>query len=136
MSGAPSAGPATILFTDFVGSTELRSRLGDGVADQLRRSHDQLLAAGVAEHDGALVKHLGDGILAAFASAADGVSAASDIQRSIDRANRRVHDTRRLALRIGLSAGDVTWEQGDCHGTPVATASPLCTRAAARTILS
>lgn len=135
MAGEPSAGTSTILFTDFVGSTELRSRLGDSVADQLRRSHDQLLAGAVAEHGGNLVKSLGDGILAAFPSAADGVSAGAAIQRAIDRSNRRVDDTRRLEVRIGLSAGDVSWEQGDCHGTPVVTASRLCDRAAGGQIL-
>jgi class 3 adenylate cyclase/tetratricopeptide (TPR) repeat protein len=135
MTSEPSAGTSTILFTDFVGSTELRSRLGDGVADQLRRSHDQLLAGAVAEHGGNLVKSLGDGILAAFPSAADGVSAGAGIQRAIDRANRRVDDARRLEVRIGLSAGDVSWEQGDCHGTPVVTASRLCDRAGGGQIL-
>lgn len=135
MTGEPSAGTATILFTDFVGSTELRARLGDGVADQLRRAHDQLLAGVVAEHGGNLVKSLGDGILAAFSTAADGVSASAGIQQAIDRANRRGDDARRLEVRVGLSAGDVSWEQGDCHGTPVVTASRLCDRAAGGQIL-
>ena len=135
MTGEPSAGTSTILFTDFVGSTELRSRLGDGAADQLRRSHDQLLAGAVAEHGGNLVKSLGDGILASFPSASDGVSASAGIQQAIDRANRRVDDARRLEVRIGLSAGDVSWEDGDCHGTPVVTASRLCDRAAGGQIL-
>src|SRR5260370_6068941 len=135
MAGEPSAGTSTILFTDFVGSTELRSRLGDGIADQLRRSHDQLLATAVGEHGGTLVKSLGDGILAAFPSAADGVAAGTAIQRAINRANRRVDDTRGLDVRTGLSAGDVSWEQGDCHGTPVVTASRLCDHAAGGQIL-
>src|SRR5206468_329414 len=31
-----------------------------------------------------------------------------------------------LAIRIGISAGDVVWEDGDCFGTPVVEASRLC----------
>jgi class 3 adenylate cyclase/tetratricopeptide (TPR) repeat protein len=135
MTGQPAAGTATILFTDFVGSTELRSRLGDGVADQLRRSHDQVLAAAVADHGGTLVKSLGDGILATFPSAADGVAAATAIQQGIGRANGRVDDARRLEVRAGLSAGDVMWEDGDCHGTPVVTASRLCDHATGGQVL-
>ena len=133
--GGLTAGTATILFTDLVGSTELRSRLGDGVADELRRAHDQLLRAAVDEQGGTLVKGLGDGILAAFGAAADAVAAATAIQRAIDRANRRVDDARRLAVRVGLSAGDVSWEDGDCHGTPVVTAARLCDRAVGGQIL-
>ncbi len=134
-TSGPISGTATILFTDLVGSTELRTRLGDGAADELRRAHDQLLAAAVDEHGGTLVKRLGDGALAAFGATADAVSTAATIQRSIDRANRRVDDARRLSVRIGVSAGDVSWEEGDCHGTPVVTAARLCDRAAGGQIL-
>jgi len=135
VAGEPTSGTSTILFTDLVGSTELRSRLGDGAADELRRAHDLLLGAAVDEHGGTLVKRLGDGILAAFGATADAVAAAAAIQRAIDRANRRVDDARRLAVRVGLSAGDVTWEDGDCHGTPVVTAARLCDRAVGGQIL-
>jgi len=125
----PSAGTATILFTDLVGSTELRARLGDVVADQLQRAHDDLLTGAIAEHAGTVVKSLGDGILASFGGAADAVAAGIAIQQAVDRANRRVDDARRLEVRIGLSAGDVSWSDGDCHGTPVVTAARLCDRA-------
>ena len=135
MAGAATQGTSTILFTDLVGSTELRSRLGDVAADELRRAHDQLLRGAVDEHGGTLVKSLGDGILAAFGTTADAVAAAATIQRAIDRANRRVDDARRLAVRVGLSAGDVSWEEGDCHGTPVVTAARLCDRAVGGQIL-
>ncbi|MSO79387.1 MAG: adenylate/guanylate cyclase domain-containing protein [Acidimicrobiia bacterium] len=134
-TSGPSAGTATILFTDLVGSTELRSRLGDGAADELRRAHDQLLTAAVEEHGGTLVKRLGDGVMAAFGATADAVAAAATMQRAIDRANRRVDDARRLSVRIGVSAGDVSWEEGDCHGTPVVTAARLCDRAVGGQVL-
>lgn len=135
MAGEPTSGTSTILFTDLVGSTELRTRLGDVAADELRRAHDQLLGAAVDEQGGTLVKSLGDGILAAFGATTDAVAAAAAIQQSIDRANRRVDDARRLAVRVGISAGDVSWEDGDCHGTPVVTAARLCDRAVGGQIL-
>jgi class 3 adenylate cyclase/tetratricopeptide (TPR) repeat protein len=129
VAGGASAGTATILFTDLVGSTELRSRLGDVAADQVRRAHDQILNTAVTDHGGTVVKGLGDGLMASFTAAADAVEAATDIQRGIERANRRADDSRRLAVRIGISAGDVSWEDGDCHGTPVVAAARLCDRA-------
>lgn len=123
------AGTATILYTDVVGSTQLRARLGDVEADLLRRRHDEILGAAVAKHGGSVVKGLGDGILAAFGATAEAVNAAHEIQRSIDRANRQGRDDRRMEVRVGISAGDVSWEDGDCHGTPVVTAARLCDRA-------
>ncbi|MDQ1466366.1 MAG: hypothetical protein QOH10_781, partial [Actinomycetota bacterium] len=120
------AGTATILYTDIVGSTQMRARLGDVEADLVRRRHDELLGAAVSKQGGSVVKGLGDGILAAFGSTAEAVNAAHEIQRSIDRANRQARDDRRIEVRVGISAGDVSWEDGDCHGTPVVTAARLC----------
>ena len=70
------AGTATVLFTDVVGSTALRTRLGDAAADELMRRHEHVLADIVTEHSGSLVKGLGDGIMATFGGAADAVLAA------------------------------------------------------------
>jgi class 3 adenylate cyclase/tetratricopeptide (TPR) repeat protein len=123
------------MFTDLVGSTEMRTRLGDAAADEVHRTHDRLLGSSVDEHGGTLVKSLGDGILATFGAAADAIAAATTVQRAIERANRRVDDARRLAVRVGLSAGDVSWDDGDCHGTPVVTAARLCDRAVGGQIL-
>src|SRR5450432_3004099 len=123
------AGTATILYTDIVGSTQMRARLGDVEADLVRRRHDEILGAAVSKQGGSVVKGLGDGILAAFGSTAEAVNAAHEIQRGIERANRQARDDRRIEVRVGISAGDVSWEDGDCHGTPVVTAARLCDRA-------
>src|SRR2546423_677841 len=47
MAVGTSRATATVLFTDLVGSTELRTRLGEEAADGLRRVHDRLLAHAV-----------------------------------------------------------------------------------------
>jgi len=117
---------ATILFTDLVGSTEQRARLGDVEADLLRRDHDALLAAVVDEQGGTVVKTLGDGMMATFASAADAVAAAAEAQQRIHAHNHRADDDHALTVRMGLAAGDVEVENGDCHGTPVVIAARLC----------
>lgn len=125
----------TILFTDLVGSTQIRSRLGDRAADDVFGAHEDACGHVVTEHGGTVVKGLGDGIFAAFGTAADAVEAAEAIQQLTHRANQRADDTRRLEVRVGLSAGDVSWEGDDCHGTPVVTAARLCDRAEGGAIL-
>src|ERR1044071_5331323 len=126
---------AVVLFTDLVGSTELRGRLGEEAADELRRMHDQALCQAVEANGGAVVKGLGDGIMATFAGAADAVAAAVAIQQAIDRLNRSGKAPVVLRVRVGLSAGDVTFEDDDVHGTPVIEASRLCAAAGGGEIL-
>ena len=117
-------GTVTILVTDLVGSTELRVAIGEDTADRLRRAHDRLLSELVLEHGGKVVKGMGDGIIATFAGAAGAVSAAVAMQQAVAVADR--NSDRRAAVRIGMSAGDVTWDDGDCFGTPVVEAARLC----------
>ena len=115
-----------VLFTDIVGSTELRGRLGEEAAEELRRAHDRLLAEAVESNDGRIVKGLGDGIMATFAGASDAVAAAVAIQQAIDRLVRSGKAAVPLAVRVGVSAGDVAFDEGDVHGTPVIEASRRC----------
>jgi class 3 adenylate cyclase/tetratricopeptide (TPR) repeat protein len=127
--GAGGAGRSTaiVLFTDLVGSTELRSRLGEDAAEGLRHQHDALVSRAVEASRGHLVKNLGDGIMATFAGASNAVGAAVAVQQAIDRHNRSGGAT--LEVRIGISAGDVIFEEGDCFGTPVIEAARLCAAA-------
>src|SRR5437764_3474345 len=126
---------AIVLFTDLVGSTELRSRLGDDAAEALRRTHDGLIADAVEGHRGRLVKHLGDGVMATFAGASDALGAAVAIQQALDRHNRSGTSGVPLEVRIGASAGDVAFEEADCFGTPVIEAARLCAAAGGGKIL-
>jgi class 3 adenylate cyclase len=130
MSGSRTC---TILFTDLVASTELRTSIGDDAFDARRRAHDRLLVDALARHDGELVKHEGDGVMAVFASAADSLSFAVAVQQGTARANGR--EDQPFIVRIGVSAGDVAEEEGDYHGTPVVEASRLCAAAAGGQIL-
>jgi class 3 adenylate cyclase/tetratricopeptide (TPR) repeat protein len=131
-----SRATATVLFTDLVGSTEMRTRLGEEAAENLRRVHDRLLTEAVEAHAGRVVKGLGDGIMATFAAASDAVASAVAIQQSVDRHNRRPDLLAVLAVRVGISLGDVTFEDDDVHGTPVIAAARLCAAATGGQILA
>jgi class 3 adenylate cyclase len=135
VEGLPAgAATMTVLFTDLVGSTATRSRLGDDRADALRREHDDLLSRVVVDHHGTVVKGLGDGIMAVFAAPSEGVAAAAAINQAIARRNRKAAEP--LVLRMGLSVGEVRVEGDDVFGTPVVEASRLCGKAADDQVLA
>jgi len=125
---------AIVLFTDLVGSTELRARVGEDAADALRADHDGLVTGAIEANRGTVVKNLGDGFMATFIGASDAVSAAVATQQAIDRRNRSSPTA--LAVRIGISAGDVVLEKDDCFGTPVIEAARLCAAATGGQILA
>ena len=56
----------TFLFTDLKGSTELYERVGDLVAYDLVRAHFRILHQIVASEGGAVVKTIGDAVMATF----------------------------------------------------------------------
>jgi class 3 adenylate cyclase/tetratricopeptide (TPR) repeat protein len=115
----------TILFTDLAASTELLSRAGDEDAQRIFRAHHKLLGETAAAHGGAEVKWLGDGLMAAFVSAADALRCAIAMQQ----ASRRPVAGERLAIRVGLNAGEAFRDEADYFGTPVVVARRLCDRA-------
>ena len=71
--GFPS-GTVTLLFTDLKGSTAMYERLGDLNAYALVREHFALLGAAVQEHSGAIVKTIGDAVMAVFSRPTDALS--------------------------------------------------------------
>ena len=96
----------SVLFTDLVASTELRIRLGEDTAESVRRAHDALVDDAVVGHGGTVVKGLGDGVMATFASAPEAVAAAVAIQQAVYLHARREPD-QAFSLRVGVSVGDV-----------------------------
>ena len=88
-----------LMFTDLKGSTALYERVGDGAAYRMVRRHFALLAATVREHDGAMVKTIGDAIMAAFVRPRDAVAAALDAIRAVEAGPDD------LEIKIGIHAG-------------------------------
>lgn len=93
----------TLLFTDLKRSTELYGHIGDAAAYNLVRDHFAFLGAIVRRHDGALVKTIGDAIMAAFSKPADALAAALDIQRDLGSFNAA--GQRPLTIKLGLHEG-------------------------------
>ncbi|MEX2629809.1 MAG: adenylate/guanylate cyclase domain-containing protein [Tistlia sp.] len=94
----------TLMFTDLAASTALYGRIGDARAYHLVREHFALLGALVRAHEGALVKTIGDAIMAAFADPAQALAAARAAQESIAGFNERNPDGP-ILLKVGLHTG-------------------------------
>ncbi|UDY37976.1 ATP-binding protein [Dermatobacter hominis] len=123
----------TVLFCDLVDSTRISVALDAAGNAHLRGSLFGILREEVERVDGSQVKSLGDGIMAVFPNAASGLTAAVAIQRRVEHLDRRFAEP--IRLRIGLSAGDVEFDDGDWYGEPVVEAARLCDVAPAGGIL-
>ncbi len=88
-----------ILFSDLKGSTGLYRDRGDAPSYAVVRNHFSWVKTVLADHDGGVIKTLGDAVMAAFADPADALEAALDLQKhASDRPDA-------LVVKIGLHAG-------------------------------
>jgi class 3 adenylate cyclase len=106
---APAAGHEVqvsslcILFCDVVGSTRLYEQLGDARAYALVQSHFRGAIAAAVRASGAVVKTMGDGVLATFARPADAIAAGFDL---VDRARTlEAEHGVSFAVRVGIHQG-------------------------------
>jgi class 3 adenylate cyclase len=89
----------TFLFTDLKGSTELYERVGDLVAYDLVRAHFRLLNAIVAAERGAVVKTIGDAVMATFPTPDRAMAAALKMREALKNLKGD------LLLKIGIHEG-------------------------------
>jgi class 3 adenylate cyclase len=93
-----------LLFTDIRGSTALYQRIGDLNAFQLVQQHFDLLRETTVRHGGAIVKTIGDAVMAAYPDAVHAVGAALDMLGAIERFNKDQPE-RPVWLKIGIHHG-------------------------------
>ncbi|MFO1056914.1 MAG: DUF5939 domain-containing protein [Dongiaceae bacterium] len=94
----------TLLFTDLKGSTALYDRIGDLNAFALVHRHFERLQDITARYRGAVIKTIGDAVMAAFLSPADALQAALAMRVEIAGFNSGEPD-RQLLLKIGIHKG-------------------------------
>jgi class 3 adenylate cyclase len=94
----------TFLFTDLKGSTELYERVGDLRAFDLVRAHFHVLNEIVASEAGAVVKTIGDAVMATFPTPDRAVAAALRMREAMCRLNEE-HQREDLILKIGIHEG-------------------------------
>src|SRR5215469_12352841 len=127
----------TFLFTDLKGSTALYERVGDLVAYDLVRQHFRVLNEIVAAEAGAIVKTIGDAVMATFATPDRALAAALRMREAM----RDLNDGRsreELLLKIGIHEGPclavVLNDRQDYFGTTVNIAARVQALASSRAI--
>ena len=94
----------TFLFTDLKGSTALYERVGDLVAYDLVRQHFRVLHEVVAAEAGAVVKTIGDAVMATFPTPDRALAAALRMREEMARINTE-RNNEDLLLKIGIHEG-------------------------------
>jgi class 3 adenylate cyclase/pimeloyl-ACP methyl ester carboxylesterase len=131
LTQAAPGGLVTILFTDMESSTALTQSLGDAGAQELVRAHNDIVRDALKPHSGSEIKHTGDGIMASFPTASGAIDCAIAIQRAVEAGS-----SDKLAVRIGLNAGEPVMEEKDLFGTAVQLARRICDKADAGEIFA
>ena len=129
----------TFLFTDLKGSTELYERVGDLVAFDLVKAHFRVLNEIVAAEAGAVVKTIGDAVMATFPTPDRAIAAALRMREAMQDLNDG-HSREDLLFKIGIHEGPclavVLNDRQDYFGTTVNIAARVQALADSRTILA
>ena len=96
-----------LLFSDLRGSTALYERVGDAQAFNIVREHFAFLASIIRDNDGAVVKTIGDAVMASFGDPAHAVKAALAMQARIAEFNESQGTAagEELVIKLGIHVG-------------------------------
>jgi len=128
---------ATVVFADLVGSTGIFERLGDETAGRFVTQLTTALSRTFEEHNGRVVKLLGDGLFVVFPEERDAVGACIAIQKRLhDKPVRPGGTGTPVQMQMGLESGEIVEIDGDCYGDAVNSAARLADLAGAEQILA
>jgi adenylate cyclase len=108
---------AAIAFVDIASFTALAEASGDDIAMHVLDRIDTIIRPLLVEHDGKLVKHVGDGFMLAFRDPAAAVRCTVATQAELAR------DSDLPAIRVGINTGPALHRTGDYLGNAVNVAS-------------
>ena len=106
---------AAILAADVVGYSRLIERDEAGTLERLKAHRKAFIEPLIAEHQGRIVKLMGDGALCEFGSVVDAVACAIATQRGMAEREAEMPEDERIRLRIGINLGDVVSDEGDLY---------------------
>jgi class 3 adenylate cyclase len=124
-----------ILFSDLKASTQLYERVGDLKALELVREHFKILRDVVDEEEGAIVKTIGDAVMATFVDPAHAVRAGARMHRAIKRLANAEEPSLKIGVHTGACVAIDSNERLDYFGTTVNIAARVQGIAEAREIV-
>ncbi len=116
---------AAILATDMVAYSRLMEADEQGTIERQKTHRAELIDPKIAEHNGRIVKTMGDGLLVEFASVVDAAECAVAIQRAMAEREAGASEDRRIQYRMGLNLGDIVIDGEDILGDGVNVAARL-----------
>ncbi|MER8640385.1 adenylate/guanylate cyclase domain-containing protein [Mesorhizobium sp. M1365] len=116
---------AAILVADAVGYSSLMASDEVGTHERFKSLRSDPIDTKIAEHQGRIVKEIGDGLLVEFASVVAAVQCAVEIQEALAERNADRPDHKRIEFRIGIHLGDVIVDGEDIFGDGVNIAARL-----------
>lgn len=116
---------SAIVVADVVHYSRMMEADEVGTLARLKALRSEILDPVLRAHEGRLVKLMGDGLLAEFASAIDAAEWAVAVQGAIAARNADLPEESRMTLRIGVNVGDVILEGDDIYGDGVNLAARL-----------
>lgn len=126
----------TIAFVDLTGSVSVFETLGNDRAARAVTKLTQWIGSMGQEHNGKVVKMLGDGVLLSFTSNQHAVECMTQIQQEHAQRVAQWPDRLKLMMQIGMAHGQVVQVDGDCFGDAVNVASRLSDLAGPEQILA
>ena len=120
-----SVGTLTVLFTDLKNSTRMYREIGDATAFGHVMNHFAVLKEVIAEHDGALVKTIGDAVMAVFRQPSAALKAMLHAQEKLADPSGRKPLQLKAGLHVGPCIAVTLNERLDYFGSTVNLAARL-----------
>lgn len=93
------------MFTDLLGSTAFYEEIGDAIAYGQVRRHFEFMLHWIEHHGGALVKTIGDAVMAVFESPEQAIQASFEIQSRVHEFNANSFPLEPIVIKIGVHYG-------------------------------
>jgi class 3 adenylate cyclase len=110
---------AAILVADVVGYSKLMAEDESGTLARLKEHRSKVFDPNISQHNGRIIKLMGDGTLVEFVSVVDAVECALAIQSAL------ANGVGFIQLRIAVNLGDVIIDGDDIYGDGVNIAARL-----------
>ena len=125
-----------ILFADVVGSTRLYEQMGDLRARDMVTICIDIMRSATEQHQGTVIKTMGDEVMATFPAADNALNAAAQMQQQISSHSQLKGEGQPVAIRIGCHFGPVVLENRDVFGATVHTANRMTSQAKAGQVIT